>query len=484
MVRGNLRWLDADRGNPGPFGSDPAGLFPGVNRVARGADTDRQASVSAHLPWGHVLEGRVQQRFQASVSDLENRYHDTFGDSIFRTRRLSARAQTDVVAGASTGLSFGVETLGERARSTYVTGETGGQVPIERGVTGVFAEVRQDVGRRASVTAGIRLESIRRAALEADPNPYGPRPAFPLDRVTSVNPRVATSVALWQDARGVVRTRLHASAGTGIRPPDAFEIAFTDNPSLAPERSRSVDAGLTHMITDRLEADVTVFHNRYDDLIVAVGSMADVSRFRTDNISNARARGLEVSASWRGRAGLLARTAYTWLDTSILAVDHSAVAPAPFTVGDPLVRRPRHQGSLSLEWAGGRLSAFGEARVRGAVLDLGAELRRVRRPLPGAGVLCRRRRRHDRRERERGGVRARAEPARPAVRRGARLSGARAIGDGGGEGCSPPVRSRSPTAPRGRAGPHRAWSTRCRSKSPEAHSWASSAPTAPARRRC
>jgi outer membrane cobalamin receptor len=369
-VRGDLRWLDAERGNPGPFGSDPIGAFPGVNRVARGADTDRQASISAHLPWGHVLEGRVRQRLQASVSDLENRYHDTFGDSIFKTRRVTARAQTDLVATASTGVSFGVEALGERARSTFVTGEAGEQVPITRRVTGVFAEVRQDVGRRASVTAGVRLESIRRAALEADPNPYGPRPAFPLDTVTSVNPRVAASVALWQDTRAVVRTRLHASAGTGIRPPDAFETAFTDNPSLAPERSRSVDVGVTHTLTDRLETDVTFFDNHYDDLIVAVGSLSDVSHFRTDNISNARARGLEVSASWRGRGGLVARTAYTWLDTTILAVDGSTSAPPPFTVGDPLVRRPRHQGSVGLEWSGGRVSAFGEARARGSVLDL------------------------------------------------------------------------------------------------------------------
>ena len=39
-------------------------------------------------------------------------------------------------------------------------------------------------------------------------------------------------------------TRLHSSFGTGIRPPSGFELAFTNNPALRPERTRSVDAGM------------------------------------------------------------------------------------------------------------------------------------------------------------------------------------------------------------------------------------------------
>jgi outer membrane cobalamin receptor len=375
-VRGDVRWLDADRGNPGPFGSNPIGVFPGVDTVARGSDTDTQAGLSAHMPWGHVLEGRVQQRFQFTVADLDNtyRYFDSFAnqnaESTLQTRRVTARAQTDVVASASTGVSVGVEALSERARNTFVVGEQGQPVPIKRQNIGTFAEVRQDLGARASVTAGIRVEHIDRNALEGDPSGFPPRPTFPDDVVTSVNPRVTGTVALWRDARGTVRTRAHASAGTGIRPPDAFEIGFTDNPSLKPERSRSTDVGVSHLITNQLTVDATYFHNRYDDLIVAVGSFSNVSRFKTDNISNARARGLELSSSWRGPRGLTARAAYTFMPTEVLAVDRSDTAPPPFTVGDPLIRRPRHQGSLDLLWTSGPISAFAEARARGRVLDV------------------------------------------------------------------------------------------------------------------
>jgi outer membrane receptor protein involved in Fe transport len=54
----------------------------------------------------------------------------------------------------------------------------------------------------------------------------------------------------------------------------------------------------------------------------------------------------------------------------VLAVDGTTSAPPPFTVGDPLIRRPRHQGSLSLLWAKGPASAFAEARARGTELDI------------------------------------------------------------------------------------------------------------------
>jgi iron complex outermembrane receptor protein len=230
--------------------------------------------------------------------------------------------------------------------------------------------VRQDLGARATITAGVRAEHITRDALEGDPNGFTPRPTFPADDVTSVNPRVAASVALWQDARGGVRTRLHASAGTGIRPPDAFEIAFTDNPSLKPERSRSVDLGVSQTLTNRVTVDATWFYNRYEDLIVATGSFTDVSRFMTDNIANAKASGLELSVSARGAHGVTARASYTFMPTEVLAVDRSSDAPPPFSVGDPLIRRPRHQGALDLLWVSGPVSAFAEARARGTVLDV------------------------------------------------------------------------------------------------------------------
>jgi outer membrane receptor protein involved in Fe transport len=188
-----------------------------------------------------------------------------------------------------------------------------------------------------------------------------------------VNPKIAVSYALRQPAEGRAATRLHASAGTGIRPPNAFEIAFTDNPDLAPERSRSIDLGIEQQFAGgAYHLGATAFFNRYDDLIVTVGrSLRDASRYRTDNISNARARGLELSGEARLPHGLAVGANHTFLPTEILSVDGlERLAPAPFAVGDPLIRRPRHQSAATVRYSTVRLSAFAELLQRSRTLDL------------------------------------------------------------------------------------------------------------------
>ena len=152
-----------------------------------------------------------------------------------------------------------------------------------------------------------------------------------------------------------------------------FEIAFTDNPLLRPERSRSADAGIEHAFSGGLVAiDATVFANRYDDLIVGVKSAwTGASRYRTDNIANASANGLEVGFRWMSTFGLSARGAYSLLSTRILAVDRvPSGAPAPYSVGDALIRRPRHQGSADVRYTHGRAQAFLLINGRGRMPDL------------------------------------------------------------------------------------------------------------------
>ena len=170
-----------------------------------------------------------------------------------------------------------------------------------------------------------------------------------------------------------VSARVHASAGTGIRPPDAIEIAFTDNPYLKPERSRSAEIGFDRTFAGETAlVGATAFVNRYDDLIVAVGpAFHDASQYRTDNISNAASHGVELATGVRSSWGLDLRLTYTWLHTDILAVDSGhGQAPPPFTVGQPLVRRPTHQGSIDAVLTRGRLTAFAQLGARGRVLDV------------------------------------------------------------------------------------------------------------------
>lgn len=357
-----------ERGVPGPYGSDPVGLYGGLDTVSRGINTTRGVGATAVIGDPRVL----RHRLTAAWSDAPSRFISPYGESEDQTRRLTARYQADVER-TRVGLSVGGEFLHERADNTYITGEAFEPVPVQRDITGLFAESRWQAGTRGAVTAGVRVERLSRRPLEADPNAWSPRPSFPDDVVWSANPKVSLSWWLRQPtSAGSGWTKVRAGAGTGIKPPTAFEIAFTDNPSLKPERSRSVDAGIEHAFSATLAADATWFANRYDDLIVTVGSaFAGASRYRTDNIANARARGLELGVRWRSRFGVAARVAWTWLDTEVLGVDREpSVAPSPFAVGDPLVRRPPQQGSAELSWTGSRGGAFLLVNGRGTMADL------------------------------------------------------------------------------------------------------------------
>jgi iron complex outermembrane receptor protein len=236
------------------------------------------------------------------------------------SRRTHVRTQTDVAATAAVGFTGGVEWLGEEGGSTYITAGTVGEVPVKRSVLGVFGEARWQASSRLSVTAGVRGERIYRDAFPGDPVAFTPRPDLPAEALTSVNPKLAASWMVAGDpATSRAWTRLHGATGTGIRAPDAFEIAFTDNSGLKPERSRSADIGVAQVLAGgALQLDATAFFNAYDDLIIAVGSsFAGASRWSTDNISNARARGAELSAAWRPGASLALQAVYTFLSTEI-----------------------------------------------------------------------------------------------------------------------------------------------------------------------
>jgi outer membrane cobalamin receptor len=370
-LRGELSYGYDERGFPGPFGSNPAGFFDGIDSVSRGKNERWLASLAGTARAG----ARVRIGAHVGYGRFTGTFDSPFGVSDSFSRRVTTRLQSDIDLTPALALSAGAELQRERAGSTFITAAGTARVPVDRQVLAYFAEARWNRGGTLFVTAGTRIDDIRRDALAADPDAFVPRPAFPPDAATSVNPKI--SAAWYMRRRAGDFTKLRASAGTGIRPPDGLEIAFTDNPSLKPERSRSVEVGLDHALAGgRGLIEVTGFSSEYDDLIVAVGSFNSSSRYHTDNISNARARGIEISGTARTRfeatvpVDLQLRGSYTWLDTEILAVDRTDAAPPPFAVGDHLLRRPQHQFSVDATARAGRLTACAQGGGRGRALDV------------------------------------------------------------------------------------------------------------------
>ncbi len=129
-------------------------------------------------------------------------------------------------------------------------------------------------------------------------------------------------------------TRLHTSWGTGFRAPSLFELyaATWGNPTLEPERSRGWDVGVEQTFwRDRVVADLTFFRNDTKNLIQwqATGYQ---------NIASTRAFGLEASVSADLLETLSTTATYTYTESR------------NGQTGQILARRPKHEGSLGLDW--------------------------------------------------------------------------------------------------------------------------------------
>lgn len=100
---------------------------------------------------------------------------------------------------------------------------------------------------------------------------------------------------------------LKASHGTGYRPPTLYELydpgsdlgPSAANPALAPEDSRSWDAGVFWDAEPALYAEVQTFEQVQDDAIVLVAREDVPAQFRFENLTRTRTTGVEAALNWR-----------------------------------------------------------------------------------------------------------------------------------------------------------------------------------------
>jgi len=188
-----------------------------------------------------------------------------------------------------------------------------------------------------------------------------------------VNPRVAAAYMLQESHGGAMDgTRLHASFGTGIRAPDGFNLAFTNNPNLKPETSVSFDAGIEQrFFQSKAVLDVTYFNNHFQDQIVTLGgSLSNLSSFVSGNLGNSRAQGVEASFHVHPIRSLEMSVEYTRDSTEVLSLNGSSLALAPLQVGQPLINEPRNSGAYNLTWRHGNLMLNTNAYIHGPVLGV------------------------------------------------------------------------------------------------------------------
>jgi len=259
-------------------------------------------------------------------------------------RRPAFRYQADVDWAAGQRLSAGYEF--ERERNPLVE-------EFETDNHSFFVQQQFSGHDRWFATVGGRVD---------DKSRYG----------TSFSPKISAGVhVVAPRAQAFSSLKVFASAGKGIKNPqfgEVFGSAFADgNPDLEPERVRAIDGGVeATFAAERLRAGATVFDSRYRDLVEFRSSNPFFSLDGVPdfiNVAGAKARGVELEgALQRPVAGITASASYTFLSSEVTDTVNTGVQ---FQPGQPLLRRPRHSGSVRAAYQVARLTAYGEVRVVG-----------------------------------------------------------------------------------------------------------------------
>jgi vitamin B12 transporter len=201
-----------------------------------------------------------------------------------------------------------------------------------------FLDARWQPFSRLTLSAGVRAEANTNFGTRVVPR-------------TGVVYALRYSQGFWGD------TRARFSYGQGIKEPTVFESFSTDpcnpgNPSLRPERSRTVNVGLDQFFSaSRYRVSASFFTNEFRDLIDQTVGSAKSSCFtgfvmKLFNTDLSRARGVNWSGEAHLNHWLSLKGNYSFDDSRVLKTVPSA--PAVEQSGNHLLRRPVNSGNLWL----------------------------------------------------------------------------------------------------------------------------------------
>jgi outer membrane receptor protein involved in Fe transport len=354
-------------GLPGPWGSNPDGLFPGIDPSSH----QNQNLFGYQAQETEQFSSRFQQVTTVSVStDRITFISPSEGNSFTNNLRVVANTRSEIAVSSNDTLVAGFEYDRDQFKNLFVEGPNDEPFLLGRNSYAFFAENRWTPTDRWFINLGLRVDDIQTDGVPVN-NDTG-QPGIPANTLAKVTPRISAAYMARQSDDGdgfFGATRLHVSFGTGFRAPDGFELAFTNNPALKPEQSISYDAGVEQrMAHDRAILDVTYFYNKFTDQIVTTGDLP--TNFDSENIGKSQAWGLETTIRIRPIRSLEFSGSYTWMNTAILALDGFTEPVDPYTVGEPLLRRPRNAAGFNATWTKKRLMLNMNGTIRGAVLDV------------------------------------------------------------------------------------------------------------------
>ena len=341
--------LTEDMGLKGIFGfaKTDVGLFNNNNFASQPDPNAREATTqylgkleweqNIFKNWDYRISGSL---FKENIKDTDDIDDCTFLEFLcdpqrtsdrFRPRTDSGEFQTNYRFDDWSTTTFGVE---YKRRSADTSDG------IDEGIRNMgyyLQEQLQFLDKRLIMIPGIRLDDNQSFGTEWTPS--------------------VSAAYLFRE----IGTKLKAGYAKGFKAPTLNELFFPPafgcpafgNPNLDPEKSWELNAGVEQdVLDDRIKIGATYFHREVKDLIEGRPIPGDLSGcFRAVNVGSARFDGVETMLRIQMFARLSLDTQYTFLNWN--------------TAGGILPRRPKHRGSVSLNYLQDGLNVNIAAKIVG-----------------------------------------------------------------------------------------------------------------------
>jgi vitamin B12 transporter len=304
---------------------------------------------------GRNLTSNIQARILAGSNDVTDLTEDIAipfdgpapAHSASRSRgyRRSGEGRVAFFLPTDAALTVGLAYEQEHENSSNGTGPVGGPTvqtdafDASRHNVAYYSELLGNLTERVSYTLSGRVD---------DNSDY--------DRFGTY--RVGANAALFPALRirASLSTAFNAPAFNQIRP----TLYTVGSPDLRPERSRSAEVGVvTSFHPELFRLSASYFAQRFSDLIQYVNGAPPTFKGSYANLTGATSNGyeaeLEVSPArnWRGNAS------YTIVHPRVTEIDPAYQGDNK--VGDALLRRPSHSGSVIVSYARSSSVSFGAA---------------------------------------------------------------------------------------------------------------------------
>jgi len=347
QLRFRMRHGNSFSGVPGEwFGNATPPIPPDSDQRVRTntflASTD--LSIGGFARWRHDLSGyeyHIRRLNEDTVPDrgcdvtafdfLDCPFH-----SLTNVNRTGFRYQGEYWARTWARTTFGYEFEDENG---FIGDPTGPNMPHGlRRNHGVYGQEILTLGRLGLVVGArfVHNETLARGDI------------LPVDdKYNKVVPRVAVSYVLRRGGESFAATRLRFVYATGIQSPTLDQIVPTPftrpNSDLKAEENRSLEAGIQQGFANgKYSVGVNFFENDFRRQIEFCCTDATTGLGQYQNLNRSVARGSEFEMHARLRSRISLDGAYTNLSAKNL------------DSGAPLLHRPKHSGSLLLNYAGSR----------------------------------------------------------------------------------------------------------------------------------